>query len=367
MPRRSGEVARVPPHPATDHVLSSLARLPRIALALLVALGAVATRAPSADAQPLRPGLLVGRVTDEAGEGVAGAVLRATRGPRTVLAFSNDKGDFRLGGLEAGPWTIAIRRLGYRPLVVDVEMPPEGNRRTFTLTAAATSLDPVLVAERWTGVRGLVGDARRVSPLAGALVRVLGSDVSVGSDSVGQFAVSLPGGRDVLLRVERAGYATRLISASVPVEGYLQLEVALDTNPQAPRDYWVWRDLDQRLKFATPRAVLVGRDEIEATDAVNLGVALPATRSVTAANVLIDRRACLYVNGQPRPGFPVDAIQAGDVEFVEAYPPGSDLTRTLAQRWPAGAQCGVPDGPRRSSASASRLSAQFVSVWLRAP
>jgi hypothetical protein len=61
----------------------------------------------------------------------------------------------------------------------------------------------------------------------------------------------------------------------------------------------------------------------------------------------------------------VDAIRAADVEFVEAYPEGSDLTRTLASRWPANAVCGIGSLARR--ASDRRREAQYVVVWLRAP
>lgn len=346
--------------------LHPLARSPLLAFATAVACLATVAARPLV-AQQLRPGLLVGRVLDGEGAGVGSAVVRATQGPRTLLAFTQDDGDFRLGGLGGGNWTIAVRRLGYRPLVVELALPAEGLRRDFTLDAVTTALDPVLVAARWSGVRGVVGDARNVTALPGASIRLLGSDAAASSDSLGFFALPLPGGRDVVLRVERAGFVTRLVTASVPEDGYVELDIPLDTAPRAPKDYWVWRDLDQRLKFATPRAAMIGRDEIAESDAVSLGAALSLARSTTQLGLVINRRACVFVNGLPRPGFPVDAIEAGDVEFVEAYPPGSELTRSLALRWPPGATCGVPDGTIRASSAGERQVVQFVSVWLRAP
>ncbi len=338
-----------------------------IACAISVAIGGAPLTATPLSAQQLRPGLVVGRVVDVDGAGVSGVVLRATQGPRTILAYAEADGDFRLGGLGGGIWTVSIRRLGYRPLAVDVELPGEGLRRNFTIERSTTALDPVLVSAKWSGVRGVVGDARRITALAGASVRLLGSDATVGTDSSGNFALPLPGGRDVVLRVERAGFATRLVSASVPAEGYVELEIPLDTVLRASRDYWIWRDLDERLKFATPRAVQVSREEIAASDAVSLGAALALSRSVARLGVRITRRACVFVNGIAKPGYPVDAIDAGNVEFVEAYPPGSDLTRTLVMRWPPGGECGVPDGTSRTSTADSKQTAQFVSVWLRAP
>ena len=359
-PRGCAPVARPPPESA---LFPSTLPLRLFAAAWILSFGSPASLA----AQQLRPGLLVGRLVDTDGAAVGNAVIRATQGPRTILAYAQDDGDYRVGGLGSGTWTIAIRRLGYRPLVVDVELPAEGLRRGFTLEATHSALDPVLVAAKWSGIRGVVGDARRLAPLAGASIRLLGTDASVGSDSLGNFALPILGGRELLLRVERAGYATRLVSATVPADGYVEVDIPLDTAPQTARDYWVWRDLDQRLKFATPRAAMINRNELAATDAISLGTALGAAASVVRLGVVINRRACVFVNGVARPDFPVDAIAAGDVEFVEAYPPGSDLTRTLAMRWPPGAECGVPEGTIRASSAGARQVAQYISVWLRAP
>jgi xanthine/CO dehydrogenase XdhC/CoxF family maturation factor len=334
-------------------------RTPLLALVLMLA-------APLG-AQQLRPGLLAGRILGTDGAAVAEAVVRATQGARTIITRTDEDGDYRLAGLAGGGWTVSVRRLGYRPTAVHVDMPAEGLRRNFTVERVTPALDPVLVAAKWTGVRGIVGDARRLSPLAGASVRILGAERGTGSDTLGGFALALPGGRDALLRVERAGFATRLMSVAVPAEGYVELEVPLDTITEKPLDGYIWRDLDQRLKFATPRAVLVSRRDIEASNAVSLLTALQFSRQMQARGVVIDRRACVFVNGLARPSFPLDAIMADDVEFVEAYPPGTELTRTLIMSWPARAPCGAGDAPSRAGSSGARQVVQFVSVWLRAP
>ncbi|MFN0097361.1 MAG: carboxypeptidase regulatory-like domain-containing protein [Gemmatimonadaceae bacterium] len=326
----------------------------------------LALAAPTlAEPQSLRPGLLAGRVLDGAGEPVANAVLRATQGARTVLAYSEQDGDFRLGGLGAGTWTVSIRRLGIAPALFDVVLPDAGLRRDFVVQLTSKALDPVLVAAKWTGIRGVVGDARWLSPLGGATVRVMGGDASVGTDMEGNFAMPLPSGRDFLLRIERAGYETRLVSATVPAEGYVEIDVGMDTARKTQKDYWVWRDLDQRLKYATPRAALVYREEIEATDAINLVDALRSAPTVAQMNLGFTVGGCLYVNGVARPGYPVASIMAGDVEFVELYPPGTDLTRTLALKWPPRSTCG--SGVSTVSGTRNSQTVQFVSVWLKAP
>ncbi len=348
--------------PAPPRTRSRVAAPARIARLLLC----VAVLADPALAQQGRPGLFAGRLRAQDGTAVDAAVLRATRGPRTVIAYSERDGDFRLGGLGAGRWTIAVRKLGFRPLVFDIDMPEEGLRRDVMLERAVPQDDSALAAASWVGVRGIVGDARRESPLAGASVLLLGSDANATTDSAGMFAIPLARGRELALRVERGGYVSRVVSAVVPDGGYALLEIQLDTSLSPSLDGWMLRDLNARLKYATPRAALVGSRELQATNAPNLWAALERAPTVIRQRVVITRAACIFVDGIPRPGIPVDALFTSDAEFVEVYPPGSELTMTLQRAWPQGAQCGVRDNSALRYGN-SRQVAQFIAVWSRVP
>lgn len=326
-------------------------------------------------AQTPRAGMLTGRLIGPDSTPVRDAMVRATRGPRTVLARSNADGVYRLTGLGAGEWTVAVRRLGFTPFVERVDFDARGMRRDYILRELVVTLDPVLVAERWSGVRGVVGDIRYLSPLPDARVRVVGGDTITRTDGAGRFAVALAPGAEVVLRIEREGYARQLVTATVPRDGYVELDVPMDTLRDARRDQLVWEDLDRRLKFATVRAARVGREELARSDASRLDAALNEAPSAVRAGVTVTRAACLFIDGVPRPGMTVDAVLAGDVEFVEVYPPGADLTNTLALRWPPRAECGAPGGFQRGGAGAavrpgSRRGtdpqlAQFVVVWTR--
>jgi hypothetical protein len=333
-----------------------MSQVVRIALLVLLC-GPVAIRAQSP-----RPGMLTGQLIGPDSTVVPDATLRATQGARTIIARSGRDGVFRLAGLGDGEWTITVRRLGFAPVLDRVTLPPEGLRRDYIMREAVAALDPVLVSERWTGVRGIVGDIRRLTPLPGARIEVVGDEASTSSDSAGRFALPLAPGTAVLLRVEAEGFLRGMFSLVVPAEGYLDLEIPLDTMRERSRDWMALEDLDRRLRFATPRSAIVGRDEILRSDAARLDLALAESPTLTRRGIIVTRGACVFVDGVPRPGFPVDAVLAGLVEFVEVYPAGTDLSRTLAQRWPPRGICGVPTAIPRGMRSQV---AQFVAIWTR--
>lgn len=337
-----------------------MSRLARIAMLVLVCGPAVGR------AQSSRPGLFTGQLLTTDSSVVQDATLRATQGSETIVARSGRDGVFRLAGLGEGEWTITVRRLGFAPVLDRVTLPPNGLRRDYILREAVATLDPVLVSERWTGVRGIVGDIRKLTPLDGARVEVVGENAGTTTDAAGRFALPMAPGSEVLLRVEAEGFVRGMYSLEVPAEGYLEIEIPLDTLREQARDWMAMEDLERRLKFATPRAAIVGREQILRSDATRLDDALNEAPSLTRQGIIVNRGACLFVDGVARPGFPVDAVPAGLVEFVEVYPPGSDISNTLARRWPPRAACGAPGATMRGMApSASRQVAQFVSIWTR--
>ncbi|MDH5235273.1 MAG: carboxypeptidase regulatory-like domain-containing protein [Gemmatimonadota bacterium] len=345
-------------------------RFPRVRLLSLRALGrglllvGAAALVGPAQAQQAKPGLLTGRVVTADGTPLGDAVLKATQGPRTVSAQSTAAGEYRLGGLGTGRWSVSVRRLGFLPRIVEVELPGDGLRTDITLEARSTASDAALTAAGWVGIRGVVGDARSVTPLAGALVRLLGSDTATTSDSVGEFALPLPRARDVVLRVERMGYTTQVVTATVPPGEFVTVLVGLDSASTPSLDAWAWKDLDARLKYATPRAAMIGFAELQASNMPTLWSALENATTIRRQRIVITRAACIFINGIPRPGVPVDAIFTREVEFVEVYPPGSEITRTLMRAWPLGGACGVRDNSAMRF-SDSRQTAQFISVWQR--
>lgn len=314
-------------------------------------------------AQTPRPGMITGRIADTSGAPLADVSVRATQGARTVFAESNKEGVYRLTGLDGGAWVLSVRRLGFVPALDTVTMRPEGERHDVVLRAHVVTLDPVLVTEGWRGVQGVVGDARYLTPLTGASVGLVGQARAVRTDAAGRFAIPATVGDAVLLLVEVPGYAHSLVSLTVPASGYIELDVALDTLRDGRANRIVLGDLEQRLRFATPNAGFVNREELARMGSTSLLDALLDAPSLARKGIVVTRAACLFVDGVARPGMPVDLVSAGMVEFVEVYPARTELSNTLARRWPPRAVCGAPGGATRGATSSQ--TARFVSVWTR--
>jgi hypothetical protein len=339
-------------------------------LLLLLAGGAL-------EAQAIREWTLTGRLVGPDGRPIAGAVVRATQGPRTLVARTDAKGAYRVAEMGEGRWTVAVRQVGFRPAVDTLTFDPKGMRRDFTLEQLTASLDAVLISERWSGVRGVVGDIRYLRPLAGARIEAyVGSDTVLASGIEGTFALPLAPNTKVVLSVERDGYERQLVSATVPASGYVELDVALDTLRGEPRNWIAWQDLKSRLRYATPRSALVGREELGRYGASSLDFALRESGELVAKGIMPHGAACLFVNGVARPGFPVWSVPVEQVELVEVYPAGSDLSGTLGLRWPPRGECGGGgpltagqsgvarvDGSRRSVDPGAAL---YVVVWTKA-
>jgi hypothetical protein len=235
--------------------------------------------------------------------------------------------------------------------------------REIVLQERPAQLDSVLVSARWTGVRGVVYDARQLAPLADARVHLLGTDSIVRTDASGTFALAMPQGRTVVVRIERDGFLPALRSADIGTGSYVEFDVPMDTANPAPKDFIDMKDLQLRLKMSGTRSVVVSGDDLRRSGALSAKEAYNESQSGLRSGVRIMRTTCVFVNGRARPGFPFDALRASDIELVEAYAPGSELSRTLYLRWPRGATCGAP-GPTEPRYD-PRWRAEYVSVWLR--
>jgi sugar lactone lactonase YvrE len=122
-------------------------------LALAVGLTLLASRAGA-------QGLAQGRVRDVAGAPIAGAMVTFSAGEpgHHVTVFSGDDGTFRIAALDAGPFDVRARRLGWRD--------------TWKLGVASGSAPLELVLERETDPIGLVAQLPANHWYARVLARV---------------------------------------------------------------------------------------------------------------------------------------------------------------------------------------------------
>jgi hypothetical protein len=335
---------------------------------LLIAVIGVGT--PFAGAHAQRDTLATIRGTVRTATGVPiEEVLVQLRNDTARIAESRTlrSGGFTLPRVPVGTYTLDVRRVGYESRVLPLTV-ERGGPLPFDLTLVPLPvvLDAITTDTPWSGVIGVVGDYATMEPLGGVRVRPLDGADATQSDAAGRFAFRVADGGTGALLVEQAGRAPRLVSYVVPPGERAEVVVLLDSSRTSRTDGWIWKDLAQRHRWSTPRSVRVSRAELLATGAHNLMVALENAPTVQQSGLIFSRGACMYVNGQPRPGFPLDAILADRVEYVEGYALRGDLSRTLQLRWPRGADCGAPGGDltvRRAIEGGQGI--QYVVVWLR--
>jgi hypothetical protein len=323
--------------------------------------------ATSVHAQTDSSATVRGTVRTATGAPVADALVLIEQDGATISrARTLDAGTFALPRLVPGNYTLVVKRLGYTSDRQEVTAGRGITRVVSELTELPRVLASASSEAAVTGVSGVVGDFSRMEPLDGVKIFLVGGDEPVRTDVEGRFVVPTKFPGPGAIRVEREGFAPRLISYSVEEGDRVELSVLLDSGKVSDNSKWVWRDLDLRAKWRTPRTVRVPRSELAASESTNLLVALEQAASVQKSGLILTRAACVFVDGQPRPGFPIDAIRADKVEFVEAYAARTDLSRTLAQRWPPNGICGAPGGDlaaRRAIETGQGV--QYLAVWLR--
>jgi hypothetical protein len=90
------------------------------------------------------PGVIVGRVTDRAGEPLATVEVRVEG--REISTLTGDNGGYRLAGVPPGPVVLTAERLGYATARVELTVPPGGTVvRNIVLAESALELEEITV------------------------------------------------------------------------------------------------------------------------------------------------------------------------------------------------------------------------------
>lgn len=314
-------------------------------------------------AQAVSQPTLSGRVVRPDSVPIVGATVRVMQGATVHVVRSDDAGRYRIAPMADGSWTVAVQAVGHVAHFERLAFAGPTMERDFTLKIVQTQLDAVLIEGDWSGVRGFVADDRDLSLLSGARITVLskGQEEQL-TDTSGRFSIERPLGSRVLLRVQRLGYADRIVPADASNLRASRLVIRLDTLWEPRRDAMLLSERGRRLQWAGAMTVQVGREEIAERQTKNLDHALWESPTMVARGIYVSRSTCLFIDGVPMPDMPYDAVDARTVDFVEAYGANSDFTKTLETRWPMGAGCGQPppwSEPKRGGR------AQFIVIWTR--
>lgn len=312
-------------------------------------------------------GALMGRVVNEQAAPIQDArVDLLTTPPRT--ARTDSSGRFVLAGVTTGSHRLQVRQLGFQPVDVALTMPPGDTVVVVTMRRVVSTLSRVVVRGQWQGIYGTVADSATLKPLANALIRAISVTSNVRTDSLGAFAVDVKQPGNFVLRFELQGYASRVLGVTVARDSAAEVLITLSpSNASDARTQILWREFDSRTRMRGLNSALVPADELAAIGTETASQALLRARSFAIKNLRLHRDICLYVNGEPKPGWTMDAFDVSEILAIEVYGRRGDLTGNLGVRWPKGSPCGPGTGssPIRLSESDRRLQVQSVVIWLK--
>ncbi len=281
-----------------------------------------------------------GRVLDEGSRPIAGARLELRPGSRRIVSDEEGRFDFR--NVALGRYTIAAQRIGYQPLSIQVDVAASGATTTIVLVAIPRLLDSVRVEEKAAPNRfsGVVLDDAGL-PVPDVAVTVEGISNELRTDATGRFIVPKEVHGTVVIRMRKIGYRASMASLRMIATRDDTLRMArLAQNLSSVqiteasgfgRDTFVYKDLDQRLRWRDHQSAVVSREELNAMGRLNLCDALLFTPTGARYGVSC-RRACIILNGDRSTLMPARAFYADEVEMVEYYPPKGDISGSLAPR-----------------------------------
>lgn len=311
------------------------------------------------------PHAVAGAVRDSVSrQAIAGAII-GVLGPGFDRATRTDeRGEFRLTGVPAGSYRLVARQIGYVEWSRDVRVDDSDVVIDVLLARPAQGLDTVHVDARVTGIRGVVGTARDLRPIAGAKVQVISAEHDALTDSAGLFFVGLKQAGAYVMRVSRTGYAAHVLSVDVARDHTVETSTLLDSSAGGPKDAdALWADFVSRVRMRGPHSALVPGAEVRKYGG-SLTEALRGAPSFGMRGLRIGPTTCVFVNGRPEPGLWLDSYHVDQVETIELYGPTGDATGSLATSWPRGARCGENSGAERSREPASNV-AMWAVLWLR--
>lgn len=332
---------------------------------LLIALAASIVAGRSGAAQ--RPFTLTALVRDSAtGQPVPGAVVQMASGTRQYSGRSDEVGEANFRDFERGAYRVLVRRIGYRPLAVDIDVQND-KRQEFRVAPLPQMLSAVRVRGTGTGLYGIVGTSSGLEPIAGARVQVAGARTTVETDSTGAFFVDLKDPGTFIVRVSHEGFSDQVYPIEVKRNRVADASTLLDTAsrggsiPDA-----LWKDFDSRLmQRSINNSVVVTGSDLR-RNRTSLLSSLELSGAMTRYGLKFGAVACVFVNGSPIPGYPINSVRVEEVTAVEVYAGRVErggLLEQLDAEWPQRAACS--DTGRRVSNVRAPEVVRYVLIWTR--
>jgi protocatechuate 3,4-dioxygenase beta subunit len=314
---------------APEHALTKRSELWTLRFVPAIAqLALCATLAAPARGQG--PASVIGRVVDAGGQAVVGARVELRPAMRRVV--SDEEGRFEFRNVGPGTYTLFVQRIGYQPATMAVAVTESGANPTIVLVAIPRILDSVRIRERANSMRyaaTVIDDMG--TPVPDVAVVMEGVQNTVRTDSAGHFVVSRKVHGALMIRMRKIGFAPYLGSFEMLAEREDTLRmvrlpqglsaVQITEASGFGRDTFVYKDLDQRMRWRNHLSSVITREDLAKAGRENLC-------QVTGCGF----RDCIILDGRGKTSMPAAAFYADQVEAIEAYPPGSDWSGNLSSR-----------------------------------
>jgi hypothetical protein len=284
------------------------------ALVLIAAPAALFAQRPDSTApERVEPKTIIGVVLDSAGVQVDSAELFIASLKRRASAGAD--GSFRFTDVKPGVYEVAARRLGYYPQTQKVSVEKDhGGIVRFALVPYVRGLPPVVSSSRRGGLSGVVGDTA-FGAIRDAQISIVASTRRAVSDSTGAFYMDVGPGKH-MVRITREGYASQLLTVTVPRDSGRRVQVLLrpSTLGESVREIMALQDLEERLATRNPvYSTLFTREDINKVGWVELGDIAQA-----GAGRRVDPACMAIVDGGPRREY-IWSLRASEIEGVEVY------------------------------------------------
>lgn len=291
-----------------------------------------------------------------------GALIQIANTSHRYSVRSDDAGEFVLARLDSGLYRVVVRRIGYAQYAGDLQLNEDRSHLEIRLVSLPQGLSPVVIRGDGMGVYGQLASLVDLRPVRGARVQVAGSGQGVVTDANGAFFVPIKSPGAYVVRITAPGYAEEFFSVSVKrnqVADASQLLTSDDDGSAIPEG--LWKDLDQRLGWRSPNhSVLASGSEVRRAG-TSLRDAVQFLGPVIAKGLRLGSGVCVYVDGVPRPGYPLNGIRLQEVKALEVYGRDKEVVSYLKLMWPGRAPCSETGAiaPRRSD------TVTYIVVWTK--
>jgi hypothetical protein len=334
--------------------------------------------AHSQDAPAAPVATLAGVIRDSTGAPIPTVEVIVTGLGRSTRA--DYSGGFRIDGIPPGAHRVWFRRLGYMSAQFDwAAKAGERTEIVVVMTPIPRSLDPVLVRAQEdrdldanASILGTVVDTAGVA-VDGAEVQLVGANRSGLTRANGGFLFRpLPVGPYVV-RVRKLGYepATwklnlvagddrEVIIRMKPLPAQLAPVIVTEKSGYDPTTQLVYDDLERRMRWKSFKSPVLGPEDLKRFYGMDLDYMMTAMNTMvgrfgdrtvptsimrgvpqpTSPNRLDrnDADACVLLNGKTPLRRPLRTFNTADIDLIELYPPGTELTGTVSARMTAACQ-----------------------------